>query len=115
MKLKKLMSIILAVSLAGGLAACGSGAKKEDSPGTQAGQTTQEAGQKEASIILTYAEVNPADSLDGQVGSFFKEQVESLSNGSVTIDIQASGVLGAENDVLDNMLSLIHISEPTRH
>ena len=39
MKLKKLMSIILAVSLAGGLAACGSGAKKEDSPGTQAGQT----------------------------------------------------------------------------
>ena len=45
MKLKKLMSIILAVSLAGGLAACGSGAKKEDSPGTQAGQTTQEAGQ----------------------------------------------------------------------
>lgn len=103
MKLKKLMSIILAVSLAGGLAACGSGAKKEDSPGTQAGQTTQEAGQKEASIILTYAEVNPADSLDGQVGSFFKEQVESLSNGSVTIDIQASGVLGAENDVLDNM------------
>ena len=29
--------------------------------------------------------------------------MESLSNGSVTIDIQASGVLGAENDVLDNM------------
>lgn len=28
MKLKKLMSIILAVSLAGGLAACGSGAKR---------------------------------------------------------------------------------------
>lgn len=97
MKLKNIMSIMLAVSLAGGLAACGSGNKSENTQGTQAGKT------EAASVILTYAEVNPADSLDGQVGSYFKEQVESLSNGSVAIDIQASGVLGAENDVLDNM------------
>lgn len=97
MKLKKLLSIILTVSLAGGLAACGS--KKEEAGGTQAGQ----AGQSEAALVLTYAEVNSVDSLDGQVGSFFKEQVEKLSNGTITIDIQASGVLGAENDVLDSM------------
>lgn len=54
-------------------------------------------------VILTYAEVNPAESLDGKVGQYFKEQVETLTNGSVLIDIQASGVLGAENDVLDGM------------
>jgi TRAP-type C4-dicarboxylate transport system substrate-binding protein len=31
--------------------------------------------------------------------------VEELSGGSVVIDIQASGVLGSENDVLDSMLA----------
>ncbi len=35
---------------------------------------------------------------------YFKEQVEKLSGGTVTIDIQASGVLGSENDVLDSIL-----------
>ena len=39
------------------------------------------------------------------VTSYFKEQVESLSGGSITIDLQASGVLGSENDVLDNILA----------
>jgi len=34
----------------------------------------------------------------------FKEKVEELTNGQVIIDIQASGVLGSENDVLDTML-----------
>ena len=36
--------------------------------------------------------------------SAFKEKVEELSGGSITIDLQASGVLGSENDVLDTML-----------
>ena len=35
---------------------------------------------------------------------YFKEQVEKLTNGSVIIDIQAAGVLGSENDVLDSMI-----------
>ena len=41
----------------------------------------------------------------GQTASYFKEQVESLSGGSILIDLQASGVLGSENDVLDNILA----------
>jgi tripartite ATP-independent transporter DctP family solute receptor len=56
-------------------------------------------------VTLTYAEVNPLDSIVGQTGTAFKNKVEELSGGSVIIDIQASGVLGSENDVLDSMLA----------
>jgi tripartite ATP-independent transporter DctP family solute receptor len=55
-------------------------------------------------VTLVYAEVNPLDTIVGKTGSYFKEQVEKLSGGSITIDIQASGVLGSENDVLDAIL-----------
>jgi len=55
-------------------------------------------------IRFVYAEVNPLDTIVGQTGTAFKEKVEELSNGSIIIDIQASGVLGSENDVLDTML-----------
>jgi tripartite ATP-independent transporter DctP family solute receptor len=50
------------------------------------------------------AEVNPLDTIVGQTDTAFKEKVEELSGGSITIDLQASGVLGSENDVLDAML-----------
>ena len=56
-------------------------------------------------VTLVYAEVNPLDTIVGQTASYFKEQVESLSGGSILIDLQASGVLGSENDVLDNILA----------
>lgn len=60
---------------------------------------------KDPKVTLTYAEVNPLDSIVGQTGTAFKNKVEELSGGSITIDIQASGVLGSENDVLDSMLA----------
>ena len=68
-------------------------------------------GEKEAAgakndgpVTLVYAEVNPLDTIVGMTAQYFKEQVETLTNGSVIIDIQASGVLGSENDVLDGMM-----------
>ncbi|WP_320121894.1 TRAP transporter substrate-binding protein [uncultured Sphaerochaeta sp.] len=67
------------------------------------GKETAEAG-VEKNVKLVYAEVNPLDSIVGKTGLYFKEQVEKLSDGTVTIDIQASGVLGSENDVLDSIL-----------
>ena len=57
-----------------------------------------------AEVTLVYAEVNPLDTIVGQSGTAFKEKVEELSGGKIHIDIQASGVLGSENDVLDGML-----------
>lgn len=56
-------------------------------------------------VTLVYAEVNPLEgTIVGQTATAFKEKVEELSGGSITIDIQANGVLGAESDVLDSML-----------
>ena len=58
-----------------------------------------------APVTLTYAEVNPVDgTIVGSVAKFFKEKVEELSGGEVIIDIQHSGVLGTEAQVLDGIM-----------
>jgi len=67
------------------------------------GKESADAG-VEKNVRLVYAEVNPLDSIVGKTGLYFKEQVEKLTDGTVTIQIQSSGVLGSENDVLDSML-----------
>ncbi len=61
-------------------------------------------GASEPEVTLVYAEVNPLDTIVGQTATKFKEEVERLSDGTIEIDVQASGVLGSENDVLDTML-----------
>ncbi len=73
----------------------------EATPAEEA-QTKVEAPSPE--VTLVYAEVNPLDSIVGKTALKFKEKVEELSKGTIKIDIQHSGVLGAENDVLDTML-----------
>ena len=56
-------------------------------------------------VTLTYSEVNPLDgTIVGEMAKAFKEKVEELTGGSVIIDIQAGGVLGAEDQILDNLL-----------
>lgn len=60
----------------------------------------------EEPITLTYAEVNPLDgTIVGEMAKAFKEKTEELTNGSVIIDIQAGGVLGSEDQILDDLLS----------
>ena len=56
-------------------------------------------------ITLTYAEVNPLDTIVGTIATDFKAKVEELSGGEVIIDVQASGVLGSEAQILDGILS----------
>lgn len=55
----------------------------------------------ESQVTLVMAEVNPLDTIVGKTDAFFAEKVEELTGGSVKIDLQAAGVLGSENDVLD--------------
>ncbi len=79
----------------------------KDEAGTEAPAESGEAvpaAANDPKVKLVYAEVNPLDTIVGQVAARFKERVEELSGGSVEIDIQANGVLGAEGDVLDNMI-----------
>ena len=56
-------------------------------------------------VTLTYAEVNPLDTIVGKIAQDFKAKVEELSGGEVIIDVQASGVLGSEAQILDGILS----------
>ena len=57
-----------------------------------------------APVTLVYAEVNPLDTIVGQVATTFKQKVEELSGGEVIIDVQAGGVLGTEAQILDGIL-----------
>lgn len=103
---------MLCAAMVVSMAACGgtattdtnSGSGSTDNGGastTTEATTTQPAAD---AITLTMAEVNPLDTIVGQTDQKFKEEVESRSNGSIIIDLQASGVLGSENEVLDGML-----------
>ena len=97
-----------ALGAAGVLTACGGGSSSSTAAGTAssaAGGAASGDASADPAVTLVYAEVNPLDTIVGQTASYFKEQVESLSGGSITIDLQASGVLGSENDVLDNILA----------
>ena len=56
-------------------------------------------------VTLTYSEVNPLEgNVVGEVAKAFKAKVEEISGGNVLIDIQAGGVLGSEDQILDNLL-----------
>ena len=88
-KMKRFLALAMAATMVFSMAACGQ----------------KDEGKKESeNVTLVYAEVNPLDTIVGQTATYFAEKVHELSNGTVTIDIQASGVLGSENDVLDNVL-----------
>ena len=89
-KFKKFLAVAMAASMVFSMAACGA----KDEGGAQ----------ESKNVTLVYAEVNPLDTIVGQTATYFAEQVKELSGGTVTIDVQASGVLGSENDVLDNIL-----------
>ncbi len=108
---KKLLSVLLCAAMVVSMSACGLKAPAENANNNAAPTETQKqeasADKQEAPkdvVKLVYAEVNPLDTIVGKTATAFKEKVEELSGGSIVIDIQASGVLGSENDVLDTML-----------
>lgn len=66
--------------------------------------TVNDAAAADPAVTLVMSEVNPLDSTTvGKVDTRFKEAVEAISGGSITIDLQGSGVLGDESAVLDTM------------
>ena len=105
---RSFLAVAGAATAAVALTACRSD-KPASTPASSAAASTAPAGDAAAAasdpkVTLVYAEVNPLDTIVGQTGSHFKEKVEELSGGSVVVDVQASGVLGSENDVLDAIL-----------
>lgn len=52
-------------------------------------------------VTLVMAEMNPEDTVVGRMDLAFKEKVEELSNGKIKIDIQYSGILGDEKQIMN--------------
>ncbi len=92
---KRVLAVVLATVLALSFGGCGG--KKDEGP-----------------LTLVYAEVNPEDTIVGQVAADFKSKVEELSKGQIIIDVQYSGVLGAESEVLDAMLAGAGVADISR-
>ena len=102
--MKKLFALLLALVMVLSLAACGgSGDAKTEAPAA-AGVGNDGDASNDPAVKLVYAEVNPLDTIVGQTDTFFAEKVAELTGGTVTLDVQAAGVLGSENDVLDAMV-----------
>lgn len=77
----------------------------EEAKEEPAEETSEAAAANDPKVTFVMAEVNPLDTIVGMTDSKFKEEVEKLSGGSIEIDLQAGGVLGSENDILDGMLA----------
>ena len=66
-------------------------------------------------ITLTYAEVNPIEgTIVGEMATAFKTKLEEISGGTVLVDIQAGGVLGSEDQILDNLLGGGNVTDISR-
>ena len=105
---RSFLAVAGAAAAAAALTACG-GSSSSTAASTASSVAASAAGDATAAandpkVTLVYAEVNPLDTIVGQTATHFKEKVEELTGGSVVIDVQASGVLGSENDVLDAIL-----------
>lgn len=100
--MKKFLCVLLSLVVLLSLAACGGGSS---APAAAADGTGNDGdASNDPAVTLVYAEVNPLDTIVGQTDTFFAEKVAELSGGTITLDIQAAGVLGSENDVLDAMV-----------
>ncbi len=109
MNKKKILATLSSLVLVAFFAGCGLTTPEtpEETPETPVEtpeETPEETPSEMPEVTLVYAEVNPLDTIVGQTDTAFKEKVEELSGGKIKIDLQASGVLGSENDVLDTML-----------
>ena len=60
---------------------------------------------KDGSIELVMADVGSLDTISGLMDLTFKQNVESISNGKIKINLQLDGVLGDEESVLNLMQS----------
>jgi tripartite ATP-independent transporter DctP family solute receptor len=111
---KRVVSVFMALAMGLSIVACGVTAPEAPAAEPAAEQKEETAAEQTKApeavtpaadaITLVMAEVNPLDTIVGMTDQKFKEEVEARSNGSIIIDLQASGVLGSENDVLDTML-----------
>lgn len=107
--MKKRMSLVLALMLATAtLAGCGGSSEttQQDSGGTSA-SVSDESGTTvagDAFEIMVAYENNPDEAVD-EACNYWKEQLEEISGGQMTMTLYPSSQMGDKNDVIDMALS----------
>ena len=111
MKSKRLLVVLVAafaMVFALGLAACGGG-------GSSSASGSGESGASGETLTLIAADAAAPDSAGNKWQLAFKNKVESLSNGAITVDYHGNSDLGGDTDiqtqVQDNSIQ-IHVSQP---
>lgn len=108
---KQILAVTVAACAAMSLAACGgsgSGATTAaaGAASSEAAAPASEGAQASsgnASITLTWSEVNGED-YGGTVGAkVFKEKIEELSGGDITVDLYLNGTLGGEKECMQGI------------
>ena len=93
MKMKKLITLLLALAMALSLAACGS----KDTPAPD-GQNTPAATYK-----IKLGTTGNEEHQSTIAANFFKEKVEELTNGAVTVEIYPNSQLGSEREMAEDV------------
>ena len=98
--MKKVISILLILTMVFSLAACSQEAK----PDAQAPKTEEQAKETNEPIIMKIATTVPDSSPSGAVLiEVFKPEVEKRTNGKVKVEVYNNGVLGGDRQLLEAM------------
>lgn len=107
MHMKKVFGMILAIVLAASLAACGGGGSGSGNTPTGTDSNAQSGssgtGGSDKKITLKLGHIQSESDLWHLGALKFKEEVERLSNGTMTIEIYPNSTLGGDRDMVEGM------------
>ncbi len=95
MKIKKIVGILLTLSMITTLVACG------DKNDATTGKPASSVGSEEAKTI-TFAHVSAESTSTHAAALKFKEEVEKNSNGKLAVNVYPSGQLGGDRELIEN-------------
>lgn len=107
--MKKVFATILALTMSLSLVACGSGSSSGSSaPAPSAGSAAASAAASTPAastekITLKLAHPNPDTHVFHKASEVFKEEVETLTNGNVTVDIYPNNQLGDSKEIIQSV------------
>lgn len=102
--MKKMLALLMALVMAASMAACGNSTQNEtadtdkeaaDMPAeTDAEEPEADGEEAEAEYVIRYAFTSPQNSQVGRIAEGFKERVEELSGGRITVEMYPDAQLG---------------------
>ena len=99
MKMKKLITLLLALAMVLSLAACGSKDNSNANNDSQGNGVTPTAATYKIKLGTTGNEEHQSTI----AANFFKEKVEELTNGAVTVEIYPNSQLGSEREMAEGV------------